>query len=45
MVRPVLVAFFVQELFLDFDAAALDQHQLIALTRLTGYPMSTCPGV
>src|SRR6516165_7160608 len=36
MVRPILVAFFVQELFLDFDTAALDQHQLIALTRLTG---------
>jgi len=34
MIRAILVPFFAKELFFDFDAAALDQHQLITLTGL-----------
>ena len=36
MVGAVLVAVLAEKLFLDFDAAPLDQHELIALTRRTG---------
>ena len=34
MIRAILVPVFAKELLLDFDAAALDQHQLITLTGL-----------
>ena len=36
MIGAVLVALLAEELLLDFDAAALDQHQLIALAALAG---------
>src|SRR5215472_7739785 len=36
MVGAVLVAVLAQKLLLDFDAAPLDQHELIALTGHTG---------
>jgi len=34
MIRAILVPVFAKELLLDFDTAALDQHQLITLTGL-----------
>ena len=36
MVGAILVAFLAEKLLLDLDAAALDQHQLIALAALAG---------